>query len=166
MNIRHLLITASLLTGLSAMAQTSPMPEASPAQAGTRHAGSMSKMHDMMMQRHAKHMEELKASLKLKPEQESQWAAFAGTMKPMDKMHDRMMGEDMSKLTTPERIDKMAAMKTQRDAEMQKRAEATKAFYATLSAEQKKTFDQETAKFMRRMGHGHLGEAGHWMHKP
>jgi hypothetical protein len=164
MKIRHLLITASLLTGLGAIAQTTPTADAPGPQAGMPHASSMAKMHDMMMKRHAKHLDELKASLKLKPEQESQWTAFANSMQPMQMEHDRMMGADLSKLTTPERIDKMAAFKAQRDAQMQKRAEATKTFYATLSDEQKKTFDQQTAKFMRRMGGEHHGEAGHMMH--
>jgi periplasmic protein CpxP/Spy len=56
----------------------------------------------------------------------------------------------MEKLTTPERIDKMRAMRVQRDTEMDKRADATKAFYATLNAEQKKIFDAEA---MNRGGH-------------
>jgi hypothetical protein len=45
-------------------------------------------------------------------------------------------------MTTPERLDRMQAMKAQRDAHMQQRAEATKAFYATLNAEQKLVFDK------------------------
>jgi Spy/CpxP family protein refolding chaperone len=39
---------------------------------------------------------------------------------------------------------------------MDRRAEATKAFYAQLTPEQKKTFDAETA----RMGHGHMHREG------
>jgi Spy/CpxP family protein refolding chaperone len=33
---------------------------------------------------------------------------------------------------------------------MEKRGQATKAFYATLTAEQKKIFDEETARHMAR----------------
>jgi hypothetical protein len=65
----------------------------------------------------------------------------------------------MEKLTTPERIDKMNVLKAQRDAEMQKRNEATRIFYATLSDEQKKTFDQQTAKFMQRTHQAQHGSA-------
>jgi Spy/CpxP family protein refolding chaperone len=43
------------------------------------------------------------------------------------------------------------------EAAMDKRAEATKTFYATLSAEQKKTFDEEHARMDKR------GEKAHHM---
>lgn len=43
-------------------------------------------------------------------------------------------------------------MKAERDSRMQQRAEATKALYASMSAEQKQVFDQETARMMK--GHG------------
>lgn len=74
-----------------------------------------------------------------------------GKMDPA-KMQERMADmkhpdrAEMDKLTTPERIDKMRALRTQRDAEMDKRADATKAFYATLTPEQKKVFDANTAR--------------------
>ncbi len=165
MKLRHLLITASLLTGLSSMAQTGPTSDTTATPPGARQTGPMQKMHDMMGHRHAKHLEALKASLKLKPEQESQWTAFVGSMKPHNLEQHHMAMADMDKVTTPERIDKMTALKTQRDAEMQKRGDATKTFYATLSDEQKKTFDQHTSKFMHRMAEGHHGGPGHMMHK-
>jgi protein CpxP len=38
---------------------------------------------------------------------------------------------------------------------MDKRADATKIFYAALSPEQKKTFDAETARRGHRGGYGH-----------
>jgi len=160
MKLSHLLISATLLTGLGAMAQTAPATET--AGAGMRASGPMQKMHDMMAKRHVKHLEELKASLKLKPEQEAQWTTFAASMKPHNPEQNHMA--DMAKLTTPERIDKMAAMKSQHDAEMQKHGDAAKTFYATLSDEQKKTFDQQTAKFMRRMSGEFHGGPGHMMH--
>jgi hypothetical protein len=58
----------------------------------------------------------------------------------------------------------MQAMKAQRDAHMQQRAEATKAFYATLNADQKQVFDQETARMMKASGMyamKHQGGHGH-----
>ncbi|MEO6322967.1 MAG: Spy/CpxP family protein refolding chaperone, partial [Polaromonas sp.] len=65
----------------------------------------------------------------------------------------------LDKLATPERIDKMRALRTQRmtemNAEMDKRGEATKAFYSALSPEQKKTFDAEHQKMGQHKGHGH-----------
>jgi hypothetical protein len=166
MKLSHFLICATLFTGLGAMAQTAQTTDGTETAAPSiHHAGMMQKIHNMMTKRHAKHLEELKASLKLKPEQESQWTTFATSMKPPSTAQNRMAFADMDKLTTPERIDKMTALKTQRDVEMQKRGEATKTFYASLSDEQKKTFDQHTAKFMHRMGEEHHGGVGHMMHK-
>ena len=46
----------------------------------------------------------------------------------------------------------MRAMRTERTAMMDKRAEATKVFYATLNPIQKRVFDLESA---RRAKHGH-----------
>ena len=58
-------------------------------------------------------------------------------------------------------------MRAQRQSLMDKRADATNAFYATLSAEQKKVFDAETVRFAgggRHGGHGG-GHGGHGMHQ-
>jgi len=164
MKLRHFLITASLLTGLSAIAQTTTSTDTANPSRSAQPTGPMQKMHDAMVRRHEKHWEELKASLKLKPEQESQWTAFTNSMKPHSLEHHAMTMADMDKLSTPERIDKMAGLKAQHDAEIQKRGDATKAFYATLSEEQKKTFDQQTAKFMHRMAERHHGGPRQMMH--
>jgi periplasmic protein CpxP/Spy len=164
MKLRHLLITASLLTGLSAMAQTAPTSDTAVTPGGVRQTGPMQKMRDMMGRRHAQDLEALKVSLTLKPEQESQWTAFAASMKVHSPEQQHFAMAEMDKLTAPERIDKMTAWKAQRDAEMQKRGDATKTFYATLSDEQKKTFDQHTGKFMRRMAQGQRGGPGHMLH--
>ena len=54
---------------------------------------------------------------------------------------------DMAKLTTPERIDKMKELRAQHlgemTAAMDKRGEATKAFYAVLTPDQQKVFDTQ-----------------------
>ena len=68
-------------------------------------------------------------------------------------------------MTTPERLDQMQAMKKQRDAHMQQRADTTKAFYVTLSADQKQVFDQETARMMKGSGmHAMKHSNGHGHH--
>ena len=64
--------------------------------------------------------------------------------------------EAMARMTTPDRLDHMRALRDQRNAEMDRRADATKAFYDQLSAEQKKTFDAETARMVQRGGR-HMG---------
>ncbi|WP_296447351.1 Spy/CpxP family protein refolding chaperone, partial [Rhodoferax sp. UBA5149] len=84
---------------------------------------------------------ELKAKLKLAPAQEATWTSYVAAHKlPTDLMGKRPDRAEMDKLSTPERIDRMRALRTQHVADMaaamDKRGEATKAFYATLTPEQ------------------------------
>jgi len=110
----------------------------------------------------AKRSTELKAKLKITAAQEGAWTAFTAAMKPpVGMLENRADRAELDKLTTPERIDKMHALRTQRMADMStamdKREEATKTFYATLSAEQKKTFDAEHARMGGYRGEHHRG---------
>ena len=141
------LITASLLWGLSgfALAQTAPAPSAP-------HPERTEKMRDHMAQRHGQHLAELKTKLKLQPGQETAWGTFEQSMQMPTNGMRRTDRAAMEKLSTPERLDQMQAHRAQMNAQMDKHIEATKAFYATLSAEQKKVFDAETARGMRHMG--------------
>ena len=150
------LLLAGLMAGaaFSALAQTppaSPMGGPGGEQRGMLRHGPMdpAKMQAMMAKRQAA----LKETLKITAAQEGAWTAFTSTMQPSADMQKRRMEmrAEMDKLTTPERIDKMRALRNQRDAEMDKRASATKTFYAALSPEQQKVFDAQ------RMGgrHGH-----------
>lgn len=170
------LILAGLLAtaGAGAMAQgTDASPAAlKPATSTTATPNARPHHGEHRMGRHdpakmqawmAKRQAEMKATLKITPAQEGAWTSFTAAMQPPA----RMMGEratadqraEMDKLTTPERIDKMRALRTQRmtdmNAEMDKRGEATKAFYAALNPEQQKTFDAEHQKMGHRGGHMH-----------
>lgn len=111
------------------------------------------------------HMEKqaaaLKDKLKLTAAQQTSWTTYMEAIKPSSAMMENHPDHaQMSKLTTPERLDKMKTMHDQRNAEMEKHSAATKAFYATLSADQKKIFDAETMR-MGRSGasHEHHGKA-------
>lgn len=121
--------------------------------------------HDpaMMQAQMAKRQAEMKAKLKVTPAQEGAWTAFTTAMQPPTRTMggERPMAAqhaELDKLTTPERIDRMRTLRTQRmtemNAEMDKRGEATKAFYAALSPEQQKTFDAEHRKMGGRGHHG------------
>ena len=151
------LIAAGLLAmlGLAATAQTPPpaAPGAAPAPTarGERHHGKFdpAKMQEHMARRQAA----LKQKLQITPAQEGAWTAYTAVMKPPARMQ-RPDRAEFEKLSTPERIDRMRAMRTARIAEMDKRGDATKTFYSALTAEQKKVFDAETAR-------GHHGHRGH-----
>lgn len=117
------------------------------------------RMQAKMDQRHAA----LKNQLKITASQEAAWTSFLDT----HKMPAGMMGKqapamaDMAKLTTPERLDKMKEMRTQRMAEMtatmDKRAESVKALYAVLTPEQQKTFDAHSMMGQGRGMHKGMG---------
>ncbi len=154
--IRTSLIAAglALALGSTAFAQPGPMAGSGMQQARPEH------MRERMTERHARHLTELKAKLKLDASQEPAWKTFADAMQPPAAPPARLDRAAMEKLTTPERIDQMQALHAQREGEMKKRGDATKAFYATLNAEQKKTFDLETARHLPQgmgMGTRHHG---------
>lgn len=124
---------------------------------GHRGMGNMdpTKMQAMMDKRHAA----LKTQLKLTAAQEPAWTAFLDAHKAPAGMQGKPpAADDMAKLTTPERIDKMKEMRAQRmgdmTAAMDKQAAATKTFYAALTPEQQKTFDANSMMGPHRMGPG------------
>lgn len=156
------LLLAGLMAGaaMSALAQTpstGPMGgPGGPGGPGGEHGSMMrhgpmdpAKMQAMV----AKRLAALKEQLKITAAQEGAWSAFTSTLQPSADLHKRRMEmrAELDKLSTPERIDKMRTLRTQRDAEMDKRADATKSFYAALSPEQQKVFDAQPM----RGGHGH-----------
>jgi hypothetical protein len=159
-SIRTTLIATALMAGLTglALAQNTTAPTDS-----TR-VGRMEKMREHKAERHTQRLAELKSKLNLQAAQESAWNTFTQSMQHPTRMA-RPERASLEKMTTPERLDMMQAMKTQRDAHMQQRADATKAFYATLSADQKQVFDQETARMMKGSGmHATKHQGGHGKH--
>lgn len=104
---------------------------------------------EQWQQRRAQHAEALKARLQLSAAQQPAWDAFQQAMQPQP--HARLDHAGMANLTTPERIDRMRALRTQRAAEADRRGDAVKTFYAALTPEQQKVFDAQ------RMGPDHRG---------
>lgn len=170
------LVVAGLMAGsaLTSFAQTTPAapkPTAAasaPTKHGDMHGGMHGRMDPAKMEAMvAKHLADLKTKLKITPAQEGSWTTFTAAMKPPARPEvARPDRAEMDKLTTPERIDKMRALRAQhqadRQANMDKREAAVKAFYADLNAEQKKTFDAEHSKMMHRWGDRMKGHgAGH-----
>ncbi len=156
LNARRYLIAAALVagvTGVTAVAQTQATMTGADGKHG--HHFDRAKMGERVSQRLA----DLKQKLQVTPAQEPAWTSFANAMQP-PAQRARADREALARMTTPDRIDHMRALREQRNAEMDRRADATKAFYAQLSAEQKKTFDDETARMFQRGGrhmHRHHG---------
>lgn len=156
-----IVFAASLLAiaSLGAMAQPtspdggSPVAQRPASPMGMQGPMDPARMEEQMAKRHAA----LKAKLKLSPEQEGAWTNFAQSMKPMAKAQPAYPDQaELAKLSTPERIDRMRALRNERMAAMQaamdKRDDAVKTFYATLNSEQRKTFDAEHARMGAHQG--------------
>jgi hypothetical protein len=163
-SIRTILITTALMAGLTglALAQNTTAP------ADNARAGRMEKMREHKSEhkaeRHTQRLAELKSKLNLQAAQEPAWNTFTQSMQHPARMA-RPERASFEKMTTPERLDQMQAMKAMRDARMQQRAEATKVFYAILSADQKQVFDQETGRMMKGSGmHAMKHQSGHSRH--
>jgi protein CpxP len=100
----------------------------------------------------------LKTQLKLSAAQEAGWSTYVAAMKPpADLMNKRSEHAELEKLPTPERIDKMKTLHAQHmvdmSAAMDKRGDATKTFYTTLTPEQKKVFDESAQSHHGGKGH-------------
>lgn len=168
-SIRSVFIASIIVTSagfcLTALAQA---PSASP-QSMSGHGGPMGMQpqhvpgmqggHGMMndpkreahrAERHQKHLNDMKVFLQLQASQEAAWTTFESVMKQPMKRHIAAVPADMEKISTPERIDKMMAIKAERDAEIAKRMNATKTFYAVLTPAQQKVFDTHTQKLIKR----------------
>lgn len=170
-SLHKTLLTAALLAGLgvTAIAQPAPAPTTpgAPPQAQSQPQAQAQRGDPARMeQRRARHqemrqvrMERRMAALKLKlaitGAQDGAWTTWTTAMKPVP--HQRPERGEFARLTTPERIDRMKAMHATRAAEMDRRGEATKAFYAALNPDQKKVFDGESLRFGK---HGHRGDGG------
>lgn len=170
---RHLIAAALLAFGIGATAQPAPNPV--PAAPAAPHAGASGHPHGMtghhgridpakaqehMQRRMAQRQAQLKQRLQITPAQESAWTSYVAAMQPPANM-PRIDPAELAKLTTPERIDRMRALRAAHYAEMDKRGEATKTFYAALTPEQQKVFDAENSRSRRGGGQQRIHHRGH-----
>ncbi len=99
--------------------------------------------HEMHQEQYAKQMEQhhkqLHDALKLMPGQEPAWKTLMDTEQA--KIKAVAPAEDGSRLTTPERAEKMLEISKARQEQKSLHVAALKSFYAMLSDEQKKVFE-------------------------
>jgi len=159
---KPLVLVAALVSGgMVGAAQPGPAAGQQHAQMAGHGGMDMAKMQERMANR----MAELKAKLNLTAAQEPAWAKFVAAVQPPTDMAQRMgrenradMHKDMQAMTTPQRIDRMNAMKAQRDAHKTSRNDATLALYIGLTSEQQKVFDDNSMRGRNGMGqHGGKG---------
>ncbi len=159
------LAAAALLATLGFAASAQMNPPATPGAPGAMpHPGMREHMaghfDPARMQEHmARREAALKQKLQNTPAQEGAWTAFTAAMRPPAnwKRPDRA---EIERLPMPERIDRMRALRTERNAMMDKRGEAIKTFYATLTPYQKGLFDSLKRPHGHRGGMGEMGGMG------
>lgn len=88
------------------------------------------------------HHQQLHDALKLTPEQEPVWERLMESEKPKPSSAGTGQREDWSKLSAPERAERALELYKSRQAHMAEYVAALKGFYATLSPEQQKTFEE------------------------
>jgi hypothetical protein len=86
-------------------------------------------------------------ALGLSAAQESAWQDYTGALAPSPEAPARHRATDLllPQLTTPRRIALIEATMAADAADWRRQGEAVKAFYASLSPDQQRTFDRETA---------------------
>jgi hypothetical protein len=115
----------------------------------------------------ARMSEHLRSVLQLQPSQGAALDAYLDALRPPRGERGHTDGErgggEMQHLTTPERLDRMAARLDERRARMLGVIAATRQFYAQLSPAQQKAFDDLAPMMMGHMGHemGGRGAEGH-----
>ena len=119
--------------------------------------------HDMRHMDPAKtaehHAQRLRDTLQLRADQEPALQAYLNASRPAERPHDRPAPESFKAMTTPERLDRMAARMNEMQTRFQQHAAAVKTFYAALSPAQKKAFDAmpQGMGMHGRMGMKHQG---------
>ncbi|SFU69580.1 LTXXQ motif family protein [Paenacidovorax caeni] len=142
---------ATLLAALSVptLAQTPPPgPQARSEQ-----------MQEMRKERMENWAAKFKQQLQLTPAQEGAWSTYMEAMKPREHARLGTDWKDLRALPTPERIDRLRALREQHAADADRRGEATKAFYGQLTPAQQKTLDTQSLRWME-------GMRGKGMHHP
>ncbi len=112
---------------------------AAPAMAdpGCGHMGGNAERHAKMMEQHHTQLHD---ALKLTAEQEPAWKKLIESEQPRPALSGGHP-EDWAKLNAPERAEKMLELSKARQVQMTEHVAALKTFYAVLTPEQQKTFE-------------------------
>jgi Spy/CpxP family protein refolding chaperone len=147
---------AALSMGAAALGAHAQSAQQNAPQDG-RHAHAVNK--EQRAEHAAQRVAKLHDELKITPAQENAWNTFVASMKPQAR-GERPDRTALAKLSAPERMARHIELQKQRTAAMEQRLGALNSFYAVLTPEQKKTFDEKAAHFQGRFGK-HGGHRGH-----
>lgn len=161
--ILALAAAGSIVISAPIFAQGPAMPEAEQAQKSEQ---MQKRMHDRM----EKHQAMMHDQLKITAEQEGAWKTFVEATKHnmQDRKQARPDRKQMEAMSAPAMMELRLERAKEHLGMMQKHVEAVKTFYAVLTPEQQKTFDQahkrmhHRAQMMRMKHRGGMG-GGHDM---
>jgi Spy/CpxP family protein refolding chaperone len=141
-----------------------PQGQQRPAVTQEQRAATMAEQRAKRAEHMAKRQAELHDALKLSASQEQAWASFVASHKPAEHAQ-RPDRAQWAGLSAPQRMEKMIEMQKQRTTRMEERLAALNTFYATLTPEQKKVFDQQSMRHHGMRGHHgmHGSHRGHAM---
>ncbi|WPB57026.1 Spy/CpxP family protein refolding chaperone [Xylophilus sp. GOD-11R] len=154
----------------SVFAQTAPAPAPQTApQAGPHgeHRGPGGRFDPAQREARAqKQLAVLKAKLRITPQQEGAWTTFTTAMRPAPEAGRPGQGpkfdrEELAKLTTPQRVDRMRELRARHMAEADAKGDAVKTFYAALNPAQQQTFDALPPPHFGGPGFGPDDRQGH-----
>ena len=92
--------------------------------------------------------QDLPSLLHLRPDQQSSYQAYQAAQQPRPEEISQMRGaspQTLATLTTPQRLDRIGMALHVQQSVFQRRADAARAFYARLSPDQQRAYDQITA---------------------
>jgi len=147
-------LSAAIAVSCAAFAQEPPAGGAPPSAEAMRQHWAEHRHEHAEARAHALH-----AILNIRPDQEGAFQALMAAMKPPEGAGAMRPGQGgMEALTTPQRLDRMAARMAEHQAAFARRADAVRHFYAALSPEQQRAFD--ALHGMMGRGHHSHGDAG------
>jgi hypothetical protein len=163
----RLALVAGLVLPLGLSTASFAQDAAPPPPSGAADAGAQHHHRDPAQMR-AHMAEQLRTVLQLQPGQDVALNAYLDALKPAGGAKDHMGRQrgEMQHMTTPERLDRMAARMDEQRSRMVARIAATRQFYAQLTPSQQKAFD-DLAPMMTHHGmRGHGMDDGHggWGH--
>ena len=158
----RLALIAGLVLPLG-IATASFAQDAAPAQPAPVAADAAAHHHHRDPAQMRAHMaDHLRTVLQLQAGQDVALNAYLDALKPPAgaKEHMGRQADEMQHLSTPERLDRMAARMDEQHSRMMARIAATKQFYAQLSPSQQKAFDDLAPMMMHHGKRGHEDDHG------
>lgn len=113
-----------------------------PGYGGGMHGGMMGMNPERMEKMREQHLAALHDKLKLTAQQETAWKKFAASQ-PIPAKAERLDPAEMEKLHAPQRLEKGLEHMRAMEARMTEHLAALKEFYAALTPEQQKIFDED-----------------------